>query len=68
MSNSTRSISLIFAVLALTTATEAKPKVEFSPAAGAINVIVDGKPLTSYVHTIDPARPCLLYTSPSPRD
>lgn len=57
MGNSKRSIILLFAVLALTTVTEAKPKVEFSPAVGAINVIVDGKPLTSYIHAIDPARP-----------
>ena len=57
MRNSTRSIIFILIILTLTTAVEAKPKVEFTPAQGAIKVIVDGKHLTSYMHAIDPARP-----------
>ena len=57
MRNSTLSIILILAVLILAKAAEARPKVEFSPTEGAINVIVDGKPLTGYIHAIDPARP-----------
>jgi hypothetical protein len=57
MRNSSMSFVLILAVVALTTTIEAKPEVAFSPAVGAINVIVDGKPLTSYIHTIDPDKP-----------
>ena len=48
---------LTLSTLILTATAAAKPLVEFSPAAGAINVLVDGKSFTSYIHKIDPAKP-----------
>jgi len=48
---------LAFSILILTTATVGKPLVEFSPTTGAIAVLVDGKPFTSYIYQIDPAEP-----------
>jgi len=44
-------------VLILTATAAAKPIVEFTPATGAIRVLFDGKPFTSYIHKIDPAKP-----------
>ena len=47
---------LILSLLIVTT-TAAEPIVEFSPGTGAVNVRIDGKPFTSYIHEIDPAKP-----------
>lgn len=45
-----------------------KPKVELRQTSGSIDVLVDGKPFTSYVFQIDPAKPLadekLLLTKP----
>lgn len=57
MKSFTQSIILILALLTLTTTIEAKPEVAFSPAKGAIKVVVDGEPLTNYIHAIDPGKP-----------
>ncbi len=68
MRNSRLLIILILTVLTLTTALEAKPKVEFRPTEGAINVLVDGALLTGYVYAINPSRPMaaegILLTKP----
>jgi len=48
---------LAVTVLMLATAAGAKPKVEFELKSSAIDVLVDGKLLTSYIHGIDPAQP-----------
>ena len=53
----TRTIIVVLAILTLTTTARAKPKVEFTPTTGAVNILVDGKPLTSYIYEFDPARP-----------
>ncbi|MHC4117310.1 MAG: DUF6807 domain-containing protein [Planctomycetota bacterium] len=47
---------LTLSILTLTTAA-ANANVAFSPAPGAVNVLIDGKPFTSYIHKIDPAKP-----------
>ena len=48
---------LIISTLILAAAASAKPLVAFTPTQGGIDVLVDGKLFTSYVHQIDPARP-----------
>jgi hypothetical protein len=48
---------LAFSTLILTTTATGKPNVEFSPTTGAVDVLVDGKPFTSYIYQIDPAKP-----------
>ena len=48
---------LTISLLILTTTAAAKHKVELTPAKGAVNVLIDGKPFTSYIHEIDPAKP-----------
>jgi len=59
---------LTLSTLILTATTAAKPLVEFSPATGAINVLVDGESFTSYIYKIDPAKPMaadgILLTKP----
>ena len=59
---------LALSTLILTATAAAKPKVEFRPSTGAIDVLVDGKPFTSYMHKIDPAKPMaaegILLTKP----
>lgn len=50
-------VVLILATLIVTAAAMAKPKVELRQAAGAVDVLIDGKPFTSYIHKIDPAKP-----------
>lgn len=48
---------LILSTLMLTTTAAARPNVAFSPATGAVNVLIDGELFTSYVYEIDPAKP-----------
>ncbi len=48
---------LALSTITLTATTAARPLVEFKPSTGAIDVLVDGNPLTSYMHKIDPAKP-----------
>jgi len=59
---------LTLSTIVLTATAAAYPKVEFRPSTGAIDVFVDGKPFTSYVHKIDPAKPMaaegILLTKP----
>jgi hypothetical protein len=52
-----RTTIVVLAILTLTTAAPAKPKVEFTPTTGAVNILIDGKPLTSYIYEFDPAKP-----------
>lgn len=60
-------ILTVFSV-ALTATAAAKPKVEFSQTTGAIDVLLDGQPFTSYIYQIDPAQPLatdgILLTKP----
>ena len=48
---------LIISTLVLTASASAKPLVAFSPTKDGIDVLVDGKVLTRYIHRIDPAEP-----------
>jgi len=48
---------LIISTLVLTASASTKPLVAFSPTKGGIDVLVDGKVLTRYIHRIDPAEP-----------
>jgi len=57
-----------FSTLLLTTTVAANPSVEFNRTAGTIDVLVDGRPFTSYIHQIDPSQPMtakgILLTKP----
>ncbi len=59
---------LAVTLLMLATAATAKPEVELKQKANAIDVLVDGELLTSYIHGIDPAQPMaaegILLTKP----
>lgn len=52
-----RTAIVVFAVLALAKPAPAKPEVEFTPTTGAVKVLFDGSPLTSYIYEFDPAKP-----------
>jgi VCBS repeat-containing protein len=52
-----RTTIVVLAILTLTTTALAKPNVEFTPTTGAVDILVDGKPLTSYIYEFDPANP-----------
>ena len=50
-------VILTASTLMLTATAAAGPKVELSPTTGAIDVLIDGRPFTSYIHEVNPAKP-----------